>query len=505
MTIRTGAEYLAGLRDGREVWLAGRRVDDVLAEPVLAAAAHTVARLYDQHHDPLLREVLTYQDGAERHPLSLAAPRDARDLRRRGAAFRATAETTFGLLGRSPDFVNTAVTAFASAAPFFDKADPRFGRNVTAYHAACLAGDPFLSHTAINPPLSRARSSHEQDDPDVHLRIVRETSEGVVVRGAKLIGTLVPVADEIVVFPLPGYRPGDEAYTVAFAIPVATPGLRIVCREPLVADPSRLVSTPLAPYEEIDATCVFDDVLVPWDRVFFHGDVDAANRLYDATTARHHTGQHGIIRGAVKAELLAGIAISLAEMSGTNSFLHVKEMLGEVLGALELARAGILAAEADAEVSEWGTLTPAIAPVLALRYHFPRMTSRMIEVIQLLGGGSLLSTPSEEDMRSELWPGIERYFRGANGVDAQQRVRMLKLAWDATGSAFGQRQMQYERYHSGDPVRLAAAQYAGYDTDPLLRTVQRALHPEQPGVDASARATPVDAPGDGHSSGKAHS
>ncbi|EKX62067.1 4-hydroxyphenylacetate 3-monooxygenase [Streptomyces ipomoeae] len=477
MTIRTGAEYLRGLSDGREVWLAGRRVDDVLAEPVLAAAAHTVARLYDQQHDPLLREVLTYQDGGRRYPLSLAAPRDAQALRRRGAAFRATAETTFGLLGRSPDFVNTAVTAFASAAPFFDKADPRFGRNVTAYHAACLDGDPFLSHATINPPLSRAHSSHEQDDPDVHLRIVRETSEGVVVRGAKLIGTLVPVADEIVVFPLPGYRPGDEAYTIAFAIPVATPGLRIICREPLVADPTRLLSTPLAPYEEIDATCVFDDVLVPWDRVFFHGDVDAANRLYDATTARHHTGQHGIVRGAVKAELLAGVAVALAEMSGTDTFLHVKEMLGEVLGALELARAGVLAAEADASPSEWGTLTPAIAPVLALRYHFPRMTSRMIEVIQLLGGGSLLSTPAEEDLRSELWPGIERYFRGAHGVSAEQRVRLLKLAWDATGSAFGQRQMQYERYHSGDPVRLAAAQYTGYDTAPLLRTVQRAMHP----------------------------
>jgi 4-hydroxyphenylacetate 3-monooxygenase/anthranilate 3-monooxygenase (FAD)/4-hydroxyphenylacetate 3-monooxygenase len=101
----------------------------------------------------------------------------------------------------------------------------------------------------------------------------------------------------------------------------------------------------------------------------------------------------------------------------------------------------------------------------------------MIEVIQLLGGGSLLSTPAEEDLRSELWPGIERYFRGAHGVSAEQRVRLLKLAWDATGSAFGQRQMQYERYHSGDPVRLAAAQYTGYDTAPLLRTVQRAMHP----------------------------
>ncbi|MEU7039732.1 4-hydroxyphenylacetate 3-hydroxylase N-terminal domain-containing protein [Streptomyces varsoviensis] len=493
MTIRTGAEYLSGLRDGREVWLGGKRVDDVLAEPVLASAAHTVARLYDQQHDPVLRDVLTYEDGGERYPMSLAVPRDARTLRRRGAAFRTTAEATFGLVGRSPDFVNAVVTAFASASGFFDRADPRFGRNVAAFHTACLASDRFLSHAAINPPLSRARSSSEQDDPYVHLRIVRETSEGIVVRGAKLIGTLVPVADEIVVFPLPKYHPGDEAYTVAFAVPVATPGLRIVCREPLVTDPDRLVSTPLAPFEEIDATCVFDDVLVPWDRVFFHGDVDAANRMYDVTTARHHTGQHGIVRGAVKAELLTGIAVALAEMSGTNSFLHVQEMLGEVLGSLELAKAGILAAEADAGMSEWATLTPAIAPVLALRYHFPRMTSRMIEVIQLLGGGSLLSTPSEEDLNSELWPAIERFFRGADGVPAEHRVRLLKLAWDATGSAFGQRQMQYERYHSGDPVRLAAAQYFGYRTTPLLETVHRALRPAARGTGTAPGATPQEA------------
>ncbi|RMB82675.1 4-hydroxyphenylacetate 3-hydroxylase family protein [Streptomyces shenzhenensis] len=477
MTVRTGTQYLRGLHDGREVWLGGRRVDDVLDEPVLAGAALTVARLYDLQHDPELRHQLVREDDDGVYPVSLAAPRNAQELRARGQAYRTTASATFGLLGRSPDFVNTAVTAFSSAQEFFSRTDPRFGRNVRAFHARCRESDPFLSHAAINPPLNRARASNDQDDPFVHLRIVRETSEGLVVRGAKLIGTLVPVADEIVVFPLPKYAKGDEAYTVAFSVPVATPGLRIVCREPFVADPTRLISTPLAPYEEIDATCIFDDVVVPWDRVFFHGDVDAANRLYDVTTARHHTGQHGIVRGAAKAELLAGIAVALAEMSGTNAFLHVQEMLGEVLGFLELAKAGILAAEADARTSEWGTLTPAIAPVMALRYHFPKMTARMIEVIQILGGGSLLSTPAEEDLRSDLWPAIERFYRGADGVSAEHRVRLLKLAWDATGSAFGQRQMQYERYHSGDPVRLAAAQYFGYDTTSLLDTVNRALRP----------------------------
>ncbi|MFE9581500.1 4-hydroxyphenylacetate 3-hydroxylase family protein [Nocardia sp. NPDC006044] len=474
--IRTGADYLRGLRDGREVWLAGHRVPDVLAEPALAGVAHSVAQLYDLQHDPALQDVLVDQEDGQLVPVSLAAPRDAHALRRRGAAFRATAEATFGLLGRSPDFVNTAVTAFASADAFFASVDPRFGRNIRAFHAQCRASDLFLSHATINPPADRGRSSNDQDDPYIHLRIVRETSEGVVVRGAKLIGTLVPIADEIVVFPLPKYHPGDEAYTVAFSIPVGTPGVRIVCREPFVSDPGRRVSNPLGAYDEMDATCIFDDVTVPWDRVFFYGDVDAANRLYDVTTARHHTGQHGIVRGAAKAELLVGIAIALAEMSGTNAFLHVQEMLGEVLGSLELAKAGVLAAEANAAPSAWGTHTPAIEPIMALRYHFPKLTARMIEVIQILGGGSLLGTPAEEDLRSELWPAIEPFFRG-RGVSGEERVRLLKLAWDATGSAFGQRQMQYERYHSGDPVRLAAAQYFGYDTTSLLDGVGRALNP----------------------------
>jgi 4-hydroxyphenylacetate 3-monooxygenase oxygenase component len=494
MTIRAGADYLAGLRDGREVWLGGRRVSDVLSEPRLACTAHTVARLYDLQHDADLQDILTCQDGGERHPRSLAVPRDREALRRRAAAFEATADATFGLLGRSPDFMNTAVTAFASAADFFGEFNPQWGRNIVAFHSRCLEQDTFISHAAINPPLDRARSAAKQDDRFVPLRIVRATGDGLLVRGAKLIGTLVPIADELMVFPLPGYRPGDEPYTAAFAIPVATPGLRIVCREPLIADPYRQLSNPLSQYEEMDATCIFDDVLVPWERVFFHGDVDAANRLYNATTALHNTGHHGIIRGTRKATLLAGIAVSVAEMSGSNSFLHVQEMLGEIIGFLELSKGGVLAAEHGAWRSRWGTLTPAIAPILALRYHFPRMCSRMIEVIQTLGGGSLLSTPAEEDIRGELWPSIERFFRGAAGVSAEHRIRLLKLAWDATGSGFGQRQMQYERYHAGDPVRLAAIQYASYDTDALTATADRALPPLSPPGAATAGAPPTGAP-----------
>ena len=155
-------------------------------------------------------------------------------------------------------------------------------------------------------------------------------------------------------------------------------------------------------------------------------------------------------------------------------FLHVQEQLGELLGYLELIEAGILAAELKAEPTGRGAIRPAYAPLQALRYHLPKWYERMVQVTQVLGAGGLLLSPTEADMRSEIAPDIARYYRGA-GVDAERRIRMFKLAWDATGTQFGQRMLQYERYYAGDPVRVGAAYYLGYDVAPLLAQVERAL------------------------------
>jgi aromatic ring hydroxylase len=138
----------------------------------------------------------------------------------------------------------------------------------------------------------------------------------------------------------------------------------------------------------------------------------------------------------------------------------------------------VLLCEERARPSRWGSVAPALEPIHALRYHFPRMYARMAEVIQVLGGGSLLSTPTEADLAGVPGEDIRRYFQGAGGVPALERIRLLKLAWDAAGDGFAQRQIQYERYHAGDPVRLAAAQYLGYDASALHETVRRAIRDE---------------------------
>jgi 4-hydroxyphenylacetate 3-monooxygenase oxygenase component len=490
MAIRRGSQYVQAIRSPREVWLGGRRVD-VTTHPAFAGGVQAVAHLYDLQHEPRWAETLTYEcaEAGGRIGMTFRIPVTHDDLVARRRAIELWASTTFGMFGRSPDFFNSAIAAFAAASDYFAKVDPRFGSNILNFYHHARTHDLYLTRATIPPQVDRSRSSAEQEDSYSNLRVVRETDAGLIVRGAKMISTNAPIADELLVFPLPGLKPGDEPYALSFCIPMSSPGLRFICREPFDNGQRSHFDHPLSSrFEEIDATCVFDDVVVPWERLFFYGDVKTANVLYGETMARNHAGHQAMVRSLIKAELLVGIAIALAETSKTSAFLHVQQMLGELIGDLEVIRALIQRSETEARLSLWGNLCPAIEPIQAFRCCFPRMNSRMVEAIQSLGGGSLLSTPSEQDLDAPISADIARYFRGA-GVPASDRIALLKLAWDVTGDAFGQRQLLYERYHAGDPVRLAASQYASYDKSSLLALVRQAVEaPERITVNEPAVA-----------------
>lgn len=477
MAVRSGRQYLEAIRSPREVWLHGRRVDDVTVHPAFVGCVKTVANLYDLQQEPRWSDTLTYEcpEAGGRAAITYRIPVNQEHLAARRHAIELWAKTTFGMFGRSPDFFNSAIAAFAAASEYFTEIDPRFGANVRSFYQYARSRDLFLTRATIAPQVDRSRSSAAQEDPYSNLRVVRETDSGLIVRGAKMISTNAPIADELLVFPLPGLKSGDEPYALSFCIPISTPGLRLICREPFLQDSQSRFDHPVSSrLEEIDATCIFDDVLVPWERLFFYGDISKANVLYGETMARNHAGHQAMIRSLVKSELLVGIAIELAEASGTSAFLHVQQMLGEVIGDLEIIRALVQRTESEAVMSRWGNLCPAIEPIQAFRCSFPRMNARVVEVIQLLGGGSLLSTPTEQDLGSPISGDIARYFRGT-GVSASDRLALLKLAWDVTGTAFGQRQLLYERYHAGDPVRIAASQYSCFDKTSLSGLVKLAI------------------------------
>lgn len=487
MGVRGGDSYLSRLKaHPKDVWISGRKVPDVTVDPAFRRPVTAIARLYDYQIDEASRAKMIYRtEDGEEAGLSFIIPRSHDDLVRRREAMRIWADATFGLMGRSPDYLNTLLAAFADAPDFFAEAGDRFSDHVQQYYRFCRTNDLFLTHAIVNPPVDRSKSPSEQTDEHACLTVAAETRDGLIVHGAKMLATHGPTADELLVYPLPFLlRAGEEKNALAFAIPTATPGLRFICREPFdVGDQSEWDHPLGSRFEEPDALVVFENVLVPWDRVFLYGDVARGNALFARTRLQCHTGHQTAIRGLAKCEFLTALAIALTRSVKTDGFLHVQEQLGECLGYLQLIEGAIILSEQKAEKTARGTLRPAIEPLQALRYHIPRFYERMVQVTQVLGAGGLLTSPTEADLYSEIGGDIRRYYRSADS-DAEAKIRISKLAWDATGTQFGQRQLQYERYYAGDPVRTGASIYTIQDHEPLLTALNRALRlsPDRKGV-----------------------
>ncbi|MGE0733314.1 MAG: 4-hydroxyphenylacetate 3-monooxygenase, oxygenase component [Alphaproteobacteria bacterium] len=467
MAARTGAKYIESLkRTRRDVWLRGRQITDVTTHPAFTQPIRHIARLYDMQHDPRHREILTYPSPSTGQPVGTAfmMARSPADLHKRRQAFQLWAEATFGLIGRTPDFVNTTLMAWAESPDVFGRLGPRFKDNVIRYYEHARENDLFLTHALITPQTDRSKSSAEQVDKFLHLGVVEETERGLVVRGARMLVTQGPIVDDVLVFSLPGLKAGEEPYSMAFAIPVSTPGIRMICREPFDEGGRSSFDHPLATnFEEPDALMIFDDVLVPWDRVFLYGNLQLANAMYLETSLRNHTAHQTSVRGIAKLELVIGTAIAVAEAVKSDGYLHVQNMLGEAIGMLELAKSSVVRAEVEYSRSAAGTLCTGLTPLQHLRGFLPKAYPRAIEILQTIAAGGLLMLPSAADFGSPIAGQVDRFYQGAGGLDAKERVKLFKLAWDLAGDAFGMRQLQYERYWVGDPYRLVATNFLSYE------------------------------------------
>ena len=477
MTIRTGAEYIARLKaTPREVWLKGERVDDVTTHPALQGPIEQIARLYDMQHDPQTRDILTRDYEGVRTPVSFIPPKSYEDLVARRKAFQVVADATFGLMGRSPDFLNTTLMALAQAPEVFAKGGAQYGENIVRYYEYVRENDLFLTHALLAPQTDRTQASSAQAQDFLHMGVVRETEEGLIMRGARMLATLAPLADELLVYNAPGLKPGDEAYCTVFAIPIDSPGLKLITREPFDDGTRNSFDHPLSShFEEADSLLVFDDVLVPWDRVFVHNDVALSNSLYVDSKLRQHTGHQTGVRGLTKMEFITGIAMKLSQSVKIDQFQHVQQKLGEAIAATEICRALVIAAETSFQVDEHGVVWPDFNSLQTLRMHLSSSYPKISELLQTLGAGGYLMMPSAEDFVGPIAGDIEKYLQGAGGMPAEERVRLYKLAWDLCGDGFGQRTLQYERYYAGDPVRLLAANYLSYNKDRAFSLVDAAL------------------------------
>jgi 4-hydroxyphenylacetate 3-monooxygenase len=480
MPVRSGAQYLEALRDGRQIFLDGERIADVTRDKRLAAAAQSVGELYDMQHDPALKARMTFASPASGEPvgLSFIEPRTVDDLVRRREMVKTWMDRTCGMFGRSPDFLNVMLTGLAAAAPEFGRQDSRFAANIRDYHVYARERDLCMTHTLLNPQVDRSRPV-ERQEKDLAAKIVKETDAGIVVSGARMVSTLCAYADAILVMPSTFLATSAEAapYAFGFAIPVATAGLRFICRPSVVhQNAASPLDFPLSSrLDEGDGLAVFDDVLVPWERVFIHRDPEMCNGLFQRTQAMPQVMHQTSTKNLAKAEFMFALGAAIARSTNIDQHLHVQGMLAELIQHTEFVRSCLRASEADAAVSPAsGLMTPAEMPLWTVRMMFPRMFVRACEIIQLMGAGGLVAVPSYAELSGPAAADVETYAQAAN-ADARTRVKLFRLAFDAAVSSFSGRQQLYERYYSGDPVRLAGALYALYDKAAPVARIHKML------------------------------
>ncbi len=461
MPARSGKQYLDGLRaQRREIWLGGERVEDVTTHPGLASGARAIASLYDMQLEPALKPEMTYASPTTGDPvgLSFIIPKTIDDLVRRREMMLRWARATCGMMGRSPDFMNVSFAAWAAAAGYFARGRPEFGDNIRRYYEHIRENDLVLTHALINLQRSRTSTGLYNLEDGTALRVMRETSAGIVVRGARVLATLGAYADEIAVYsPRLGlYTGSDNPFALSFAIPCATQGLRFLCRDSYDHGRSHFDHPLGSRFEEMDCIVFFDDVLVPWERVFLLGDVGLLNNLGPGTNYSAHSAHQGAVKNLAKCEFILGLALLMVETLGSGKAPQVEAMIGELMLHTTTTKALMRAAEADARLDEWGVMCPDAVMVESTRNLFVTVYPRLVEILQLLGSSSFMIAPSEADMDGPLKAHIDQYL-ATDGASARDRVKLFRLASDVAINAFGSRQVLYERFYAGDPLARARA------------------------------------------------
>ena len=406
---------------------------------------------------------------------SFMLPKTQEELISIGDAMKFSADYSMGMMGREPSYINRAMSAYASGHEYLSSFDPSFGENAKNYHEYIRENDLTSTHTLINPQINRSVSAARQKDPFMAARIKEERDDGMIIKGARMLATL-PISDEIMVFPSTLLKSPEEdaPYAFAFSIPNSTPGLKFVCRETVDYGRSHFDHPLSSRFEEFDAFVIFDDVFVPWEKVFLFRDVEACNKAYAATGAITHMSYQVICKNIAKTEFLLGLVSMMIDAVGLESFQHIQEKTAEIWVNLETMKAFRRAAEADAALNEHGMMTPSWAPLDAARNLYPRLYPRMIEIVQQIGASGLVAMPTEADLEGPLSADIEKFYQSAR-LEAKDRIPLFRLAWDTAISAFGTRQVLYERFFFGDPVRMAGVVFNSQDRSEYMDKVREFL------------------------------
>jgi 4-hydroxyphenylacetate 3-monooxygenase len=463
--LKTGRAHTESLRDGRTVFIDGRRVDDVTCDPAFANAVNSIASLYDLVNSAEHVDRMTYAlDDGRRANRIWQLPHTYNDLVERRHALEALSEMTGGFIGRGPDHVGSCIAGLHMGRDVFEAYDRKRATAVSDYYTFARDNDIYLTYALINPQADRSKSASEQSTEFLAAGVVDRDARGITIRGAKMLATGAVFANEIFVTCIQPLRPGDEKYAVSFVVPMNTPGLKVLSRKSYEESAASVFDSPLAArFDENDAVIYFDDVLVPWERVFVDSNLEMCQKQFHATPAHVYQNYQSMIRLTVKLRFLLGLARRAAETNGILGLPPVREMLGQLAAETAMVDALVVAMEAKG-MMQGAYYIPDRHTLYAAQVLTQQLYPKVAHTLREITGGGMIAQPSSYlDFGN---PEIAEYIDATQQSpvsDAHDKVKFYKLAWDAVGSEFGSRHTQYEMFYAGAMFVTKAHSFRTYD------------------------------------------
>jgi 4-hydroxyphenylacetate 3-monooxygenase len=457
----TGAEYLESLRDGREIYIYGERVDDVTTHPAFRNAARSIAKLYDSLHDPATKATLTCPtdtgNGGYTHKFFRVA-KSREELIGQREAIAAWARMSYGWMGRTPDYKASLMNTLGANSAFYDK----FAANAKSWHRRAQDHVLFMNHAIVNPPVDRAKAADQVKD--VFITIQKETDAGIYVSGAKVVATSSALTHYNFLGQNAAMPINDSDLAVMFIAPMNAPGVKLFCRASYELMAS-VMGTPFdyplsSRFDENDAIFVFDNVLIPWEDVLLHRDIEKIKIFYPRSGFLNGYQFQGCTRLAVKLDFMVGIIAKALRATGAEEFRGNQAMLGEVIAWRNLFWA-ISDAMAMNPVSWVGdTVLPNAQSGASYRVFAGDAYGRIKEIVQKIVASALIYLPSsaKDFDNPEIDRYLAKYVRGSHGIGYRERIKIMKLLWDAVGTEFGGRHELYEMNYAGnhEDIRIQA-------------------------------------------------
>ncbi|PHM35828.1 4-hydroxyphenylacetate 3-monooxygenase, oxygenase component [Xenorhabdus innexi] len=462
----TGKEYLNSLQDGREIYIYGERVKDVTTHPAFRNAAASISQLYDVLHVPETHNILCWDtdtgNGGYTHKFFRFAT-SPDEIRQQRDAIAEWSRQSYGWMGRTPDYKAAFCCALGAYPEFYGP----FADNARRWYKDIQENTLYFNHAIVNPPIDRHKPADQVKD--VFIQIEKETDAGIIVSGAKVVATNSALTHyNFIGFGSAQVIGDNPDFALMFVAPMDSDGVKLISRasyELTAGATGSPFDYPLSSrFDENDAILVMDKVLIPWENVLIYRDFDRARSWAVQSGFARLFPMQACVRLAVKLDFITGLLQKSLECTGVVDFRGVQADLGEVVAWRNLFWSLTDAMWAEAKPWEGGAYLPDTQAIQTYRVMAPMAYTKIKNIIESNVTSGLIYLPSSvRDMNNpEISQYLEKYVRGSNGIDHVERIKILKLMWDAIGSEFGGRHELYEINYAGsqDEIRLQCLRHA---------------------------------------------